>query len=164
MNLSPSHGIRRLICRIFGTVTVIAFVALRCEAQTPPGPPSDPATAYVEGMEALEAGGFPLAVTDLTRALAGDADNADYLRARGVANTLAENFSAAIADLERALRLHADDFEAKLWVAAAYRMKGDPATGANYFSTRGVPPNYANLVYNEMAMDYWSSRTNGSSW
>ena len=122
----------------------------------------DLAAAYLDGMEALEAADFKHAVDLLTRAIAADDGNADYHRARGVANTLAENFPEAIADLQRALRLRGDDREAKLWLAAAYRMSGDPATGAQYFSVSGVPPNYANMVYNIMAMDYWSSRTHGS--
>ena len=120
------------------------------------------AAAYVAGIEALAAGNFKEAIAEFTQALATNEENADALRARGVAQTLAENFPAAIADLKRALRLQADDHEAKLWLAAAYRMGGDPATGASLFSFTGLPHDYVDLVYNILAMDYWSSRTHGT--
>jgi len=120
------------------------------------------AAAYVEGIETLETGDFKKASEDFTRATTADSENADYLRSRGVAGVLAENFPVAIADLERALKLRQDDHEAKLWLSAAYRMSGDPAKGAQIFSFNGVPHNYADMIYNNMAMDYWSSRTNES--
>ena len=120
--------------------------------------------AYIEGIQALRVGNFRGAVDALTRALQAEDSNADYLRARGVANTLAENFPAAIADLERALRLsNGADREAKLWLATAYRMSGDVARGAQNFSMGGgVPNDYANMVYNVMGMEYWQSSTRGS--
>ena len=126
---------------------------------------SDDATssaAYLAGLESLAAGNVRQAAADFTRALAAKEGNADYLRARGVALTLAENFPAAIADLQRALRLQADDRDTRLWLAAACLMSGDPATGANYFSFAGLPHEYAELVYNQLALDYWSSRERGS--
>ena len=150
--------------RFVPNVIAILLASVTVVSQGAEQMPGESAIAYVGAMSDLEDGDFALAVTDLTRALSRDTDNADYLRARGVANTLAEKFPAAIADLERALRLNAEDTEAKLWLAAAYRMSGDPATGSKYFSMRDLPPNYANMVYNEMAMDYWSSRTNGTYW
>jgi tetratricopeptide (TPR) repeat protein len=70
------------------------------------------AAAYVEGIESLEGGDFQKAANDFTGALNSDNDNGDYVRARGVASVLAENFPAAITDLERALRLRRDDAEA----------------------------------------------------
>lgn len=122
--------------------------------------------AYVQGIQALRAGQYREAVEALGRALQAEDSNPDYLRARGVASTLAESFPAAIADLERALRLsNGADREAKLWLATAYRMSGDPARGAQHFSMGGgVPKDYANLVYNLMGMQYWQSRTRGSYW
>lgn len=157
---------KNAFCRFLcGGGLVLALTAPRSSAANPgatPPPERELAAAYVEGVDALEAADFKRAVDLLTRALAADEDNADYARARGVAHTLAENFPAAIADLQRALRLQANDREAKLWLAAACRMGGDPATGSQYFSVSGVPPNYADLVYNVMAMDYWSSRTHGT--
>lgn len=115
---------------------------------------------YVDGIEALEAADFQRAVASLTRAVELDEQNSDYVRARGVANALAEDFPAALADLHRADRFSAGgDREARLWLAAAYRMSGDPMTGAQYF-THGheVPVAYASQVYNDMAMKYWQMR------
>ncbi|MBI5821616.1 MAG: hypothetical protein HZA88_21820 [Verrucomicrobia bacterium] len=155
-------GFRRRFCSS-GLVFLLSVPPLFAGNPSPTQPPvRELATAYIEGVEALETADYKRAVDLISRAIAGDEENADYLRARGVANTLAENFPAAIADLQRALRLRGDDYEAKLWLAAACRMGGDPATGSQYFSVRGVPPNYADMVYNNMAMDYWSSRTHGS--
>lgn len=120
------------------------------------------AAAYVAGIESLAAGNFKQAIAEFTQALATNEENADALRARGVAQTLAENFPAAIADLKHALRLQANDHEAKLWLAAAYCMSGDPATGSSYFTFTGLPHEYAELVYNIVALDYWSSRDHGT--
>jgi len=120
------------------------------------------AAAYVEGIETLETGDFKKAEGDFTRALQADGDNEDYLRARGVAGVLAENFQAAIADLERAIRLQPSDSEAKLWLASAYRMSGNPEKGSMLFSFNDIPHNYADMIYNVLAMDYWSSATRGT--
>jgi len=117
---------------------------------------------YIEGIEALQAADFGNAVKALTRAIAADEENGSYRRARGVAYTLGESFDAAIADLDRAQRLDTGDTEARLWEAAAYRMSGDTAKGASLFTMRGLPHDYANLVYNLMAMQYWQSRYQGS--
>jgi hypothetical protein len=123
-------------------------------------------TAYIEGVQALRGGNFRAAVDALNRAVQAEDSNPDYLRARGVANTLAESFPAAIADLERVMRLsNGADREAKLWLATAYRMSGDVAKGAQNFSMGGsVPNDYANMVYNLMGMEYWQSSTKGSYW
>jgi regulator of sirC expression with transglutaminase-like and TPR domain len=120
---------------------------------------------YIEGIEALEAGDYKRAVASLTRALTADGDNAAYHRARGVASTLAEDFPAAIADLQRAITLRPGDRETRLWLAVAYRMSGDAQKGAMHFTHGGdVPAGYANLVYNEMAMEYATSRYQGRVW
>lgn len=123
--------------------------AALCALLAAPGGPGNVAgaepsgEAYVSGIEALAAGDHQKAVSDLGRAIAADEENAACHRARGVAHTLAENFPAAIADLERALRLDGKDQEAKLWLAAAYRMSGDPGKGASLFTFNGVPHDYA---------------------
>ncbi|MBI5397267.1 MAG: hypothetical protein HZA91_18365 [Verrucomicrobia bacterium] len=157
-----NSGFCRCLCW-GGLVLFLAAPRLHAADPVAAQPPErELAAAYIEGVEALEAADFKRAVDLISRAVAAEEENGDYLRARGVANTLAENFPAAVADLQRALRLRGDDREAKLWLAAAYRMGGDPATGSKYFSVSGVPPNYANMVYNLMAMDYWSSRTHGT--
>ena len=123
--------------------------------------------AYIEGIQALRAGNFRGAVDALNRAVQAEDSNADYLRARGVASTLAESFPAAIADLERVMRLSIGaDREAKLWLATAYRMSGEVARGSQNFSMGdgSVPNDYANMVYNVMGMEYWQSSTKGSYW
>ena len=119
------------------------------------------AAAYVEGMDALGRGDYPHAVQALTAAIDADGDNASYRRARGMALTLEESFPDAITDLQRAELLDPNDTEAQLWLAAAYRMSGDVAKGASLFTMRGLPHDYANLVYNVMAMEYWQSRYQG---
>ena len=119
------------------------------------------ASSYIEGIEALNRADFGHAVQALTQAINSDGDNASYRRARGVAYTLSESFADGIADLERAQRLDPNDMEARLWAAAAYRMSGDVAKGASLFTMRDLPHDYANMVYNLMAMQYWQSRYQG---
>jgi tetratricopeptide (TPR) repeat protein len=148
-----------LVAAAVGIAALLA--ATPAPAQTAPRGSQAASGAYIEGIQALGAGNYPAAVQSLTRAIQADDSNADYLRARGVAYTLAENFPAAIADLDRAVRLRQEDREARLWLGAAYRMGGDPAKGAQYFTMSGVPADYANMVYNDMAMEYWQSRYQG---
>ncbi len=128
-----------------GAFFLLPFCIVAALAAEPPA--REMAAAYIEGVEALEATDYKRAVELISRAIAADEENSDYFRARGVANTLAENFPAAIADLQRALRLHGDDREARLWLAAAYRMAGDPATGSQYFSVSGVPPTHDGFIW-----------------
>jgi tetratricopeptide (TPR) repeat protein len=129
----------------------------RTGRRTPPG-----LLDYLEGIEQLEATRWPEAAAAFGRAAEADGDNAPYHTARGVALTLAEQFPAALTELDRAMRLRPDDFDAKLWLAAAYRMGGDPARGARYFTTgKRETHDYASLVYNDMAMEYWSSKYQG---
>jgi hypothetical protein len=115
---------------------------------------------YIAGIEALESGEYANATTDFARALQAEGDNADYVRARGVAETLAEDFPAALTDLQRAMRIHnGNDREAKLWLAAAYRMSGDWEKGSLNFTYGGdIPNDYAFFVYDNVAQDYAMSR------
>src|SRR5712691_168137 len=80
---------------------------------------------YVAGLEALEAGDYTRAVASFTRAIEADDDSADYHLARGVANTLAEQFPAAVADLERALKLRPGHRETRLWLQSVHQMAND---------------------------------------
>ena len=96
------------------------------------------AAAYIAGMEALEAGRYPDAATALSRAVQADSENIEYVRARGVARVLSEDFQNAIADLQRAIALSRErDRESKLWLAAAYSMSGDPMKGSANFTHGG---------------------------
>src|SRR5207237_892959 len=114
------------------------------------------------GIEHLESARWADAVAALTRALEADGDNAGYVVARGVAHTLAERFPQALTDLQRAGKLRNNFWEARLWLATAYRMSGDPAQGARHFLHGDMASkDYASLVYNEMAMEYWQSKFQG---
>jgi hypothetical protein len=57
-------------------------------------------------------------------------ENASYYQARGVARTLAEDFTGALADLQRAQRLgDAGGWETKAWIGVANKMNGHPEAG-----------------------------------
>ncbi|MGE4103278.1 MAG: tetratricopeptide repeat protein [Pirellulales bacterium] len=93
-----------------------------------PSPSTAPAAGlndYLSGLDALERGQAGEAVAALTTAVQTDSENADYYLARGIAHILSEKLPAAIKDLERALRLRADDKKSKLWLAVAVGMTGD---------------------------------------
>ena len=139
-------------------IVVIVALASFARAQTPA---ENAAAPYIEGIEALDRADYPRAVQALTKAIADDSENASYRRARGVAYVLSESFPNAITDLERAQRLDANDTEARLWLAAAYRMSSDTAKGASLFTMRDLPHDYANMVYNLLAMQYWQSKYQG---
>ena len=123
---------------------------------------------YVDGLEALDAGDYRRAIESFTRAVAADGDSADYHLARGVARTLAEEFPAAVADLERAQRLRPNSRETSLWLKSAHQMANDevfrnPRTaGSCFVHGFDVPAPYAEVVCSRMAMEYWSSRWRGS--
>src|SRR5262249_42426186 len=123
---------------------------------------------YVDGVEALEAGDFARAVDSFTKAIAADDENPDFHQARGVANVLAEQFAAAIADLQRALALrNNNDRESRLWLGAAYDMSGDrdPRPTIPCFTPGGdVTPEYGEIVCHRMAMRYTTSRYQGMAW
>ncbi len=61
------------------------------------------------------------------------------------------------------MKLRPDDREAKLWLAAAYRVGAATPEGWPRGYTHGgdVPADYASHVYNDMAMDYFRSRYQG---
>jgi tetratricopeptide (TPR) repeat protein len=102
------------------------------------------------------------AVADLSQALEAGPDNEDYVRARGVAESLAEAFTPARKDLERAMKLNPRDQEARLWPGAAYEMSGDPMRASeNYPPGGAIPEDYAALVYLQMATEYFVSKTQG---
>jgi tetratricopeptide (TPR) repeat protein len=149
---------------------VLLAVILSCLAAPPPSAGQNTGAAeYVRGLEALEAGAYTSAAGSFTRAIQGDGDNADYYLARGVAYTLAEQFPAAVADLERAQALRPSHRETRLWLLSAHQMGNDevfrnPRTARPCFVYGGndVPARYAEVVCNRMALEYWSSRYKGS--
>ena len=94
--------------------TTVAGAALSSKALTP----------YVEGLDALNEGRWPDAVSALSRALEQSGDDPDIVLARGVAHTLAEDFPRAQKDLDRAQRLGLKGREAQLWIYATEAMSG----------------------------------------
>ncbi|MGA2498440.1 MAG: hypothetical protein ABSH20_11900 [Tepidisphaeraceae bacterium] len=157
---------RSSACGLFlaGLWTICLLCAPATTRADPPAPrPAAGVRDYIQGIESLADADYKGAAASLNKAVQADDGNADYLLARGVANTLAESFPAAIADLQRVLRLRGHDSEASIWLAAAYCMSGDPSKGAEHFAIRSdIPANYQSMVYNNMAMVYWSTRTHGS--
>ena len=121
--------------------------------------PAAAAGEYLQGIEALQQADFQTAITHLSKSVQSAPDSPQLYQARGVAETLAEQFQAAISDLQRASQLDPQDRETKLWLSSAYRMAGHPEKGS--FVHDGMPVNYANMVYNVMAMNYWSSMHGG---
>lgn len=96
---------------------------------------------YIEGLDALNEGRWPEAVAAFSRALDQSGDDPDIVLARGVAQTLAEDFPRAQKDLSRAQRLGLAGREAQLWIYATEAMSGiilvsDHALGGG---PRGVP-------------------------
>lgn len=99
-------------------------------AVLPPAPEQLPPAAsagllaYLEGLDAMMAGKFADATASFSRALETASDDPTFLLARGVAETLAENFPPALADLARVRRLGLRGREAELWTYAAEAMSG----------------------------------------
>ena len=98
-------------------------------------------TPYIEGLDALNEGRWAAAVAAFSRALDQSGDDPNILLARGVAQTLAEDFPRAQKDLSRAQRLGLTGREAQLWIYATEAMSGiivvpDHALGGG---PRGVP-------------------------
>ncbi len=124
--------------------------------------------SYLAGLEALSAAHWPEAVAACTKAVAADEENADYRTARGVALTMSQQFPEAIKELQRALRLQADNWEAKLWLSVAYKMSGDAATAAQYLTYgphgRGGQDRAVldySIFVSTMSQHYWQALTNG---
>lgn len=86
--------------------------------------PSNAAAPYVEGLDALNEGRWSDASAAFTKALDTAADHPDIVLARGIANTLAEDFPKALKDLERAKRLGYRGREPDLWIYVAEAMSG----------------------------------------
>ncbi|MBK7974950.1 MAG: tetratricopeptide repeat protein [Deltaproteobacteria bacterium] len=136
--------------------------------------------AYLEGLDALHDGRAADAVTAFSRALETRGDDPRFVLARGIAETLARQFPAALEDLDRAGRLGLRGREAELWTYAAEAMSGqvgpDHALGGGPRSLGGAAPalvsipghmaqgrddyptDYASYVIYDLAMPYQESR------
>src|SRR5687767_13046354 len=74
--------------------------------------------AYLDGLDALEAGKFADAGAFMRKATDADGDNPHFVIARGVTFALQEKLKESEADLRRAQRLEPQNNEARLWLAA----------------------------------------------
>jgi Tfp pilus assembly protein PilF len=102
---------------------------------------SKSASPYMEGLDALNEGRWSDAATAFSRALEQSGDDPDIVLARGVANTLAEDFSKALKDLQRAERLGYRGREPELWTYVAEAMSGLAAVPDHVLGAgpRGAP-------------------------
>lgn len=112
-----------------------AFAALSPQALTP----------YADGLDALNEGRWSDAGSAFSRALDVAGDDPEIVLARGVAQTLAEDFPRALKDLERAQRLGMKGREPQLWMYATEAMSGiivvpDHALGGGPRSLRSQQP------------------------
>ena len=127
----------------FRLLPVLALVAITCllsSALSVAAVPSSAAAPYVEGLDALNEGHWPEAATAFTRALDKAGDNPDLVLAHGVASVLAEDFSRALKDLERATRLGYRGREPELWTYVTEAMSGLVAVPDHVLGgARGVP-------------------------
>jgi tetratricopeptide (TPR) repeat protein len=113
-------------------IAVVLTIWLMCSS-TWGDEPALGRSEYLRGLTALGAGRTAEAVTELTKAIQADSENADYYMARGAAGVMAEKLPGAIKDLERALRLAPGDKSARLWMAVAVAMTGDFARGSEIY-------------------------------
>ena len=148
---------------VLATTALMLLTAAPCLADD-----GGASASYLAGLDALSGARWPEALAALTKATGADEENADYRTARGVALVLSQQFPDAVKELQRALRLRAGDWETKLWLGAAYKMGGAPATGAQYV-VYGPPgrggQDKAVLDYSifvtMMSQHYWQAMTNG---
>jgi tetratricopeptide (TPR) repeat protein len=93
-------------------------------AAIPPPAASGELVAYLEGLDALSLGRPADAVSGFSRALESSGDDPTFVLARGVAETLAEQFPQALKDFSRFQRLGGKGREAELWTYVAEQMGG----------------------------------------
>jgi hypothetical protein len=92
-------------------------------AQLPP-PASAHLVDYLDGLDALMSGRWSDAVISFTQTLNTAGDDPTFVLARGVAATLAGQYTPALGDLTRARTLGLRGREAELWTYAAEAMSG----------------------------------------
>ncbi|MCE5327415.1 MAG: tetratricopeptide repeat protein [Planctomycetaceae bacterium] len=144
-------------------VAVVLLSSGHCRGDDPKA-----TAAYLAGLDALAAARWADALASFTAATEADEDNADYRTARGVSLVISQKFPAAIKDLQRSMRLRADDWETKLWLHAAIKMSGDAGTASQYVTHgptgRGATAK-ADLDYSTfmimLSQKYWEAATRG---
>ena len=143
-------------------VLFLLLVVSPCAAQQSSGA----GAAYLNGIDALKASKWPEAVAAFSKCIQADEESSDYFTARGVALVLSQQFPQAISDLQRAIRLRPDNWEAKCWLCAAYYMSGNAETGSQnlkYAPWKGGPRDdidYSILVC-QVGTGYWSCLRGG---
>lgn len=109
---------------VAGAVATAAQGALpQSYGQLPP-PPQPHLVSYLDGLDALMQGRWNDAVNAFNQALQTQGDDPTFVLARGVASTLAEQYTQGLQDLSRARRLGLRGREAELWTYAAEAMSG----------------------------------------
>lgn len=104
----------------FGSLALAAAIA---GFAAPSLPADSPAALYVDALDHLAAARFDDALELFGRAIEADPENARYRIARGAAFLFAERPDEAIPDLDRAVSLSDRSAEARMWRAAADRMR-----------------------------------------
>jgi tetratricopeptide (TPR) repeat protein len=146
----------------------LAFLSFLMISSCLADPPAGPGAAYLNGLDSLKASRWPDAVAAFSQCIQADEENSDYFTARGVAFVLSQQFPQAITDLQRAIRLQPDKWEAKCWLCAAYYMSGDAATGSQnvrYAPWKGGPRDdidYSILVC-QVGTGYWNCLRGGTA-
>ncbi|MGQ0812359.1 MAG: tetratricopeptide repeat protein [Nitrospiraceae bacterium] len=133
---------------------------------------------YAEGLDALSQGRWTDAASAFSQALESSGDDPTIVLARGVANTLAEDFPRALKDLERARRLGLKSREADLWTYVAEAMSGIVGKEHALGGFRGAkerpavvsipghmvqgsddyPTDYASFIVYQLGMEYQKHR------
>lgn len=121
-----------LVCICFG------LLPLKIRAAPAPVGITPGLMAYLEGLDALTQGQFPEAVAAFSRALEASGDDPAFVLARGVAETLAEQFQPAKKDFERSQRLGGKGREAELWTYVAEAMSGIASPGHGISGPRSL--------------------------
>lgn len=137
--------------------SILAFAPIAAQQ------PSSALAAYVDGLDHMGAGRWKEAAAAFAQAIQGDPENATYFTARGVANTLAENFPAGLKDLERSLRLRPNDRETQLWQGACARLQDQYNMNTSMVHGGTAPREYAIFVYNDLVIEYWRPGTNNGT-
>jgi tetratricopeptide (TPR) repeat protein len=125
-----------------------ALPAAPASANPAPAPAVKPEfIAYLDGLDRLFQGAWSDAVTAFSKALDASGDDATIVLARGVAETLAEQFQPALSDLRRARTLGLKGREAELWIYSAEAMSGivgpEHALGGGQESLVSIPGHIA---------------------
>ncbi len=107
----------------------LIILPLKILAAPPSGGISPGLVSYLEGLDALTQGRFQEAVTAFSQALEVSGDDPGFVLARGVAETLAEQFQPAIKDFQRYQKLGGKGREAELWTYVAETMSGTATPG-----------------------------------